>query len=67
MSVNIERGINQECEKCKELQKKLAKMTSNCTKLTKELLAKGEKVIIWSSFVTNMLIFENHLYYVENG
>ena len=39
----------------KEIPAKLVE----ATKLTKELLAKGEKVIIWSSFVTNMLIFEN--------
>jgi SNF2 family DNA or RNA helicase len=41
----------------KEIPSKLVE----ATKLTKELLAKGEKVIIWSSFVTNMLLFENQL------
>ena len=41
----------------KEIPAKLVE----ATKLAKELLAKGEKVIIWSSFVTNMEIFENQL------
>ena len=31
------------------------------TKITKKLLGEGKKVIIWSSFITNMLIFENQL------
>lgn len=41
----------------KEIPSKLVE----ATKLAKELLAKGEKVIIWSSFITNMIIFEKQL------
>ena len=35
-------------------------------KLTKELLKNGEKVIIWSNFVTNIKIFETQLLKDEN-
>lgn len=41
----------------KEIPSKLVE----ATKIAKELMAKGEKVIIWSSFVTNMEIFEKQL------
>ena len=40
-----------------EIPSKLVK----ATKITKKLLQEGKKVIIWSSFITNMLIFENQL------
>ena len=45
-----------------EIPSKLVK----ATKITKKLLQEGKKVIIWSSFVTNMHIFENQLLKEEN-
>ena len=48
--------------KRKEIPSKLVE----ATKVTKELLQKGEKVIIWSSFIDNMLIFKKQLLKDEN-
>ena len=42
---------------CGEIPAKLVQTA----KLTKELLKNGEKVLIWSNFITNMKIFENQL------
>ena len=47
---------------CGEIPAKLVQTA----KLTKELLKNGEKVLIWSNFITNMKIFENQLLKDEN-